>query len=310
MKPSIDHEFKSICPPLAPDELALLRQSIANEGLRDPIVTWNGMIVDGHNRFAICQELGVEVRTTEIELNGRDAAKLWILKNQFSRRNLTRIQVGYLRGKYYHQVKTSKPGRKPKGESPVCVGENKQVSDIVGKIFNVARFVIENDARLADAIDSLDTVAREAVLSGKVTGHAAYIRQLAAIPIEDQLEIVEQVQDSGKPGEIAKKLKEWRDDGGVAFSKCPACFAAVAVGKRCEKCLRRKSESESKAKEKARPQSASKQSPPTASDLEVVRLAHAIMQWMDITPKSKANPIHFATLGRLQRELEKWIDDE
>lgn len=313
---TVDDEFRRLCPALSPTERATLQESIAADGLRDAIVTWGGVVVDGHNRLEICKELGIEPKTVSIALGSREAAKLWILKNQFGRRNLTRIQIGYLRGKYYQQVKTTKPGRKPNGVSPVCVGENKQVSDIVGKLFNVARFVIENDSRLATAIDSLEPSVRDVVLSGSIAGHAAYIRQLAAIPVEDQVEIVEQVKTEAKPGAIGDKLKEWRDAGGIAFTQCPACFAAVAVGERCDKCLSRKKDSEKAAstraakKKTATSQGIAKGEPATAADLEVVRIAHAIMQWLDITPRTKAKEIHFATLGRLQRELAAWMEDD
>jgi predicted RNA methylase len=52
-------------------------------------VTWRGILLDGHNRHEICQRHGIEFRTTAIDLPDRDAAKIWIVCNQFGRRNLT-----------------------------------------------------------------------------------------------------------------------------------------------------------------------------------------------------------------------------
>lgn len=44
----VDNDFASLIPQLNDDEYSRLEQSILNEGCRDPIITWNGIIVDGH----------------------------------------------------------------------------------------------------------------------------------------------------------------------------------------------------------------------------------------------------------------------
>ena len=85
---TIDPEFKSLIPPLSEDEFARLEKSIIAEGVRDPIITWNGVIVDGHNRYNITQAHGLECPNREREFANRDAAKIWIIENQFGRRNL------------------------------------------------------------------------------------------------------------------------------------------------------------------------------------------------------------------------------
>ena len=87
----IDNEFESLIPPLTEDEYKLLEESILTEGYHawEPIVTWNGTIIDGHNRYHICDEHGIKFTTKEIKFDSRDAAKIWIIKHQFRRRNLT-----------------------------------------------------------------------------------------------------------------------------------------------------------------------------------------------------------------------------
>ena len=85
---SVDKEFKNLIPPLTDDELRLLEESILADGVRDALVTWHGVIVDGHNRYAICQKYGLPFETVETDFESRDAAIEWIIKNQFGRRNL------------------------------------------------------------------------------------------------------------------------------------------------------------------------------------------------------------------------------
>lgn len=52
----IDPEFKAAIPPLRPEELAGLERSILADGCRDPLVVWGDTLVDGHNRYSICQK--------------------------------------------------------------------------------------------------------------------------------------------------------------------------------------------------------------------------------------------------------------
>jgi hypothetical protein len=84
----IDPEFESLITPLKPDEYAELEKSILEEGCRDPIITWKGVIVDGHNRYTICRKHSLEFKTVERDFESRDDAKIWMIRNQIGRRNL------------------------------------------------------------------------------------------------------------------------------------------------------------------------------------------------------------------------------
>ena len=106
-KVDIDLEIQSLIPPLRPDELAKLRDSIKTEGCRDPLVLWKGhdVLLDGHNRYAICRELGKPFTVREMEFPNKDHAKLWIIKNQLGRRNLTDTQFNLMVGMEYELEK-------------------------------------------------------------------------------------------------------------------------------------------------------------------------------------------------------------
>ena len=88
----IDDEMRDLIPALLPEEYELLRSSIIAEGCRDAILVWNGMIVDGHNRYRICTECGIEYETKEMAFDNRQDAILWILRNQLGRRNINAWQ--------------------------------------------------------------------------------------------------------------------------------------------------------------------------------------------------------------------------
>jgi len=85
----IDEEFKALIPPLTKEEYAQLEENILADGCRDPLVLWDGTLVDGHNRYEICTRHGIEFDTVPTEFNSRAEARLWIRKNQLGRRNLS-----------------------------------------------------------------------------------------------------------------------------------------------------------------------------------------------------------------------------
>ena len=93
----IDEEFKNLIPPLSADEFSRLEKSILAEGVREPIITWNDTIVDGNNRYKICQKHALVCPRREMEFPSRDDAKLFIISNQLSRRNLPVAAIGLLK---------------------------------------------------------------------------------------------------------------------------------------------------------------------------------------------------------------------
>ena len=65
MELKIDQEFKDLIPALSVDEVLNLEQSLLNEGCRDALVTWNGYLIDGHNRYAICTAHNLPYKVVE-----------------------------------------------------------------------------------------------------------------------------------------------------------------------------------------------------------------------------------------------------
>lgn len=84
----VNQKFKDLIPPLTADERKQLEENILKDGIRDPMVVWEGTLVDGHNRYEIAQKHGLEYRVVEKEFRDEDEATLWIIDNQFGRRNL------------------------------------------------------------------------------------------------------------------------------------------------------------------------------------------------------------------------------
>jgi hypothetical protein len=94
MSLKIDPEFQALIPPLSAGQLADLERALVAAGRAiDPIRHWRGLIIDGHNRFEICERLSLPYDTQAMDLPDRDAVKDWMLRYQRGRRNLTKDQL-------------------------------------------------------------------------------------------------------------------------------------------------------------------------------------------------------------------------
>ena len=92
----IKEEFKSLIPPLTTEEFKQLEDNCLAEGIREKIITWNGFIIDGHNRFEISERWDLDFETESKHFENEDDAKLWMILNQFGRRNLSAYQRSVL----------------------------------------------------------------------------------------------------------------------------------------------------------------------------------------------------------------------
>ena len=84
----IDAEFKALIPPLSSEERSQLEANIIKDGCRDALVVWKNILIDGHNRHEICTRNDIGFETIELYFQTRDDVKIWIIENQFGRRNL------------------------------------------------------------------------------------------------------------------------------------------------------------------------------------------------------------------------------
>jgi hypothetical protein len=120
----VDGEFASLIPPLSADELRELEASLVEHGgARDPLIVWDReeeppILLDGHNRLAICRRVGLPYSVKGIRFRGRDDAAKWMERNQLGRRNLTRSDFTLLLGRLYNRTKRPVGGRPPAGGSP------------------------------------------------------------------------------------------------------------------------------------------------------------------------------------------------
>jgi 16S rRNA G966 N2-methylase RsmD len=167
--PSVDPKLRSLIPPLDPTEKQLLEASIVAEGCRDAIIVWaeRDLIVDGHNRWDICQKHGLQPPVRELPFEDEHAVIEWMCVNQLGRRNLTDAARADLRGKRYNNQKAAQGGdRRSSGHNDNLNGStaNRIATDDGVGIRTVTR-----DAEFSAALDRLGDlgVDRQDITSGK-----------------------------------------------------------------------------------------------------------------------------------------------
>ena len=97
MNITINEELLAFIDPLTPAEYEALEHSLLTEGPREALILWRDVLIDGHNRYAICRKHGIEFRTIQNDkFESIDDVKLWMIDNQLARRSVTDFQRGLM----------------------------------------------------------------------------------------------------------------------------------------------------------------------------------------------------------------------
>ena len=180
----IDEEFKCLIRPLYKQEYLQLEANIIQDGCRDPITVWQGIIIDGHNRYEICHRHGIPFAYHEMEFECRESVVAWICANQLGRRNLTEETRKYLIGVQYNAEKQvlsirnlmSHGFEEPTDERPyeefVPPDQSERAEQIartserIARENNIAHSTVEKYAQYARALDAIG--AKEPKLLPKI----------------------------------------------------------------------------------------------------------------------------------------------
>lgn len=167
---TIDPEFQILIPALSKEEYSGLETSIVSEGCRDSLIAWNGIIVDGHNRFEICTKHNIPFNTISRDFTDREEAIDWMCTNQLARRNLAPEMISYLRGKQY-EIRKKREGRPEKRDQndPVIAI---RTAEKIAQEQHVSAPTVKRDADFAKAVDAVGETlgqdVKQKILSGEI----------------------------------------------------------------------------------------------------------------------------------------------
>ncbi len=94
---TINEDLRAYIDPLTEDEYTALERSLLAEGCRDALVLWGDLLVDGHNRYGICQKHSIAFNTMQnTTFKSIDDVHLWMIDNHLGRRSVSDFQRGVL----------------------------------------------------------------------------------------------------------------------------------------------------------------------------------------------------------------------
>src|ERR1700742_919735 len=97
MNITINEDLRAYIDPLTPDEYDALERSLLAEGCRDALVLWGDILVDGHNRYGICQKHGLPFNTVQnTRFRNLEDVHLWMIDQHLGRRSVSDFQRGVL----------------------------------------------------------------------------------------------------------------------------------------------------------------------------------------------------------------------
>jgi N6-adenosine-specific RNA methylase IME4 len=178
------HEYANLFPMLQGEAMDALRNDIREHGILDPIIMYQGAVLDGRNRLTCARDLGIEFPTVEFE--GRDPLA-FVISHNLHRRHLTESQRASIAARVANmgQGRPSDKGanlpllsERATAQSPIPISD-------AAAMMNVSERSVKT-ARKVQARGSEELIA--AVDAGVASVSAA--GSLADLPKADQSEIV------------------------------------------------------------------------------------------------------------------------
>lgn len=153
----IDKEFKGLIPSPSTEEFIQLEKNILLEGIREPIILWENIIIDGHHRYEIACKHNLEYKTDIKYFENRELVIDWMINNQLGRRNLSLFTQSYLRGLQYSREKNKHGGDRKSEESKAQNEPLPTTAEKLATQHNVSRETIKRDAEYSKAVDTITT---------------------------------------------------------------------------------------------------------------------------------------------------------
>lgn len=175
----VNEDLKAYIDPLTPEEYEALERSILAEGCRDALVLWGDVLVDGHNRYGICQKHGLPFQTVQnTRFKSIDDVHLWMIDQHLGRRSIS----DFLRGVLALRKKDIVDLQRARTVAPPAASSDAAAHDPSDPPFDVDP-PADGDAPAVPPpapLNSREAIARAARLSSSQVGMIEKIQKQAA----------------------------------------------------------------------------------------------------------------------------------
>jgi len=206
----IKQEFKQLIPPLLKEEYSELEKSILNEGVRDNILTWNEYIIDGHNRYEIASKHNIQFQVEKMKFENENEVKIWMINNQFGRRNLSNYQKSVLalelESVFKEKAKEnlSKAGSSYSPKEPLQKSANLPIEKVdtrkeVAKVANVSHDTI---AKVKKIQEKATPEVKEKLSIGEISINQAFKEIKKEEKKQERIEVIQQQMQDIETGKL------------------------------------------------------------------------------------------------------------
>ena len=220
---SIDMDFYNLTVPITEEQQEQLEKSILNSGCLEPIITWEGMIIDGHKRYLICDTEEIDFETEEVDFPSREKAMIWVC-----RRRMENLEPGtpiykYLYGKWSNLLKPDYKRLLEKGIVilPADSDGRTRISRIIAKDMGSTYAVVERYSAYANTMDKIakcsPTIFR-AIIEGRIKVTLKETRALAHNDEETKRIIQNRLNSEPEIKSRRGRPKKVPEDTGISIS--------------------------------------------------------------------------------------------
>lgn len=241
--PVILPEMAELLPPLSAEQSAALEEDLLRNGCYSPIIVNEDMvIVDGHNRQALCEKHGLPYTMAVFSFEDLLEAKQWALDTQKGRRNLEKWELGKIALKL-------KPEIEAKARANMSAGGGDQKSEDAKSGLTILSDpipAVNTRKELADAVgigevtmgkvmqidENAPEVIKEALDKKELSINKGYdlTRQLQGLPEEQREQAAAEALEYEKAKkELKKQDAEIDRKGKIAALFCKAYEKAILL---------------------------------------------------------------------------------
>ena len=177
------HPLAEIFPPLADVEYKLLKDDIAEHGLKYPVILHDGMILDGKHRQQACEELGIELATKAFD---EGDPLTFVVRTQVGRRNLNETQRALAAARLANAQEGSQKGNqkaRKDGEKTTASIEAVVSQSEAAEALNVSRSATQRAKAVLDKAPEFVPLMEQGRVS---VDDAAFVARSDATPEERQ----------------------------------------------------------------------------------------------------------------------------
>jgi len=208
-------EFEMLSIPLAVEQQEELESSLMREGCLEPIMTWNGVIIDGHKRYRFCIEEGIEFSIEEKKFPSSEEAVSWICRQRLEQQEKRTAGYRYLVGKLYEAQKeiAREIRKKPKEQRETSPSDCGWVSFRVAEELELHRATVEEYGKYAVCLEQIAEKSKEcfdAILRQDIKPARHQIKEYALFSERKLRELCRTFSDSSVQADSTDKLRNRR----------------------------------------------------------------------------------------------------